>query len=57
MLLSIAIQDVFGVAAAFAPNLAVYVALRFAVGTTISGVIINAFVLGTDKQTSLREKN
>lgn len=51
MLLSIAIQAVFGVAAAFAPNFTVYVALRFVVGTTISGVIINAFVLGTDKQT------
>uniref|UniRef100_H3CV27 Si:dkey-166k12.1 n=1 Tax=Tetraodon nigroviridis TaxID=99883 RepID=H3CV27_TETNG len=48
MLLSIAIQAVFGVAAAFAPNFTVYVALRFVVGTTISGVIINAFVLGTE---------
>lgn len=56
-MLSIATQAVFGVAAAFAPNFAVYVAIRFAVGTTITGVIINAFVLGTDKQTSLRGKN
>lgn len=47
MLLSIAIQAVFGVAAAFAPNFPLYVAFRFVVGTTISGVIINAFVLGT----------
>ncbi|XP_051245450.1 solute carrier family 22 member 13 isoform X2 [Dicentrarchus labrax] len=48
LLLSIALQTVFGVAAAFAPNFPVYVILRFVVGTTISGVIINAFVLGTE---------
>ncbi|XP_059206252.1 solute carrier family 22 member 13 [Centropristis striata] len=48
LLLSIALQTVFGVAVAFAPNFTVYVILRFAVGTTISGVIINAFVLGTE---------
>lgn len=47
LLLSIALQTVFGVAVAFAPNFTVYVILRFIVGTTISGVIINAFVLGT----------
>lgn len=47
LLLSIALQTVFGVAVAFAPNFTVYVILRFVVGTTISGVIINAFVLGT----------
>ncbi|XP_061597026.1 solute carrier family 22 member 13 [Cololabis saira] len=48
LLLSIALQTVFGVAVAFAPNFPVYVILRFAVGATISGVIINAFVLGTE---------
>ncbi|XP_037549538.1 solute carrier family 22 member 13 [Nematolebias whitei] len=48
LLWSIALQTVFGVAVAFAPNFPVYVILRFAVGTTISGVIINAFVLGTE---------
>ncbi|XP_041664129.1 solute carrier family 22 member 13 [Cheilinus undulatus] len=48
LLLSIALQTVFGVAVAFAPNFPVYVILRFIVGTTISGVIINAFVLGTE---------
>uniref|UniRef100_A0A1A8FYU8 Major facilitator superfamily (MFS) profile domain-containing protein n=1 Tax=Nothobranchius korthausae TaxID=1143690 RepID=A0A1A8FYU8_9TELE len=46
LLLSIALQTILGVAVAFAPNFPVYVLLRFAVGTTISGVIINAFVLG-----------
>uniref|UniRef100_A0A665TBC8 Solute carrier family 22 member 6-B-like n=1 Tax=Echeneis naucrates TaxID=173247 RepID=A0A665TBC8_ECHNA len=48
LLLSIALQTVFGVAVAFAPNFPVYVILRFVVGCTISGVIINAFVLGTE---------
>ncbi|AWP04906.1 putative organic cation transporter protein-like [Scophthalmus maximus] len=48
LLLSIALQTVFGVAVAFAPNFTVYVILRFVVGATISGVIINAFVLGTE---------
>ncbi|XP_030644415.1 solute carrier family 22 member 13 [Chanos chanos] len=48
MLLSLALQAVFGVAAAFAPNFPVYVTLRFVVGATVSGVIINAFVLGTE---------
>uniref|UniRef100_A0A3Q3LF38 Solute carrier family 22 member 13-like n=1 Tax=Mastacembelus armatus TaxID=205130 RepID=A0A3Q3LF38_9TELE len=48
LLLSIALQTVFGVAVAFAPSFPVYVILRFLVGTTISGVIINAFVLGTE---------
>lgn len=49
LLLSIALQTVFGVAVAFAPNFLVYVILRFIVGATISGVIINAFVLGMNK--------
>ncbi|KAK5855361.1 hypothetical protein PBY51_005464 [Eleginops maclovinus] len=48
LLLSIALQTLFGVAVAFAPNFPIYVTLRFLVGTTISGVIINAFVLGTE---------
>ncbi|XP_031710047.1 solute carrier family 22 member 6 [Anarrhichthys ocellatus] len=48
LLLCIALQTVFGVAVAFAPNFPVYVILRFLVGTTISGVIINAFVLGIE---------
>uniref|UniRef100_A0A3Q1HL12 Major facilitator superfamily (MFS) profile domain-containing protein n=1 Tax=Anabas testudineus TaxID=64144 RepID=A0A3Q1HL12_ANATE len=48
LLLCIALQTVFGVAVAFAPNFLVYVILRFIVGATISGVIINAFVLGTE---------
>lgn len=46
ILINLAIQAVFGVGAAFAPNFYVYIALRFVVGTTVSGVIMNAFVLG-----------
>ncbi|KAM7394994.1 hypothetical protein PAMA_006644 [Pampus argenteus] len=48
MLVSLAIQAVFGVGVASAPNFYIYVALRFMVGTSISGVIMNAFVLGTE---------
>uniref|UniRef100_A0A3P8XCI0 Major facilitator superfamily (MFS) profile domain-containing protein n=1 Tax=Esox lucius TaxID=8010 RepID=A0A3P8XCI0_ESOLU len=48
LLLSLALQTVSGVAAAFAPVFPVYVLLRFVVGISISGVIINAFVLGTE---------
>ncbi|KAF3702479.1 Solute carrier family 22 member 6 Organic anion transporter 1 Renal organic anion transporter 1 [Channa argus] len=48
ILISLAIQAVFGVGAAFAPNFYTYLALRFMVGTSISGVIMNAFVLGTE---------
>lgn len=48
ILINLAVQAVFGVAAAFAPNFYIYIALRFVVGTTISGVIMNVFVLGTE---------
>ncbi|XP_029983819.1 organic cation transporter protein [Sphaeramia orbicularis] len=48
VLISLTIQVVFGVCAAFAPNFYIYTALRFMVGTSISGVIMNVFVLGTE---------
>ncbi|XP_034436315.1 organic cation transporter protein isoform X1 [Hippoglossus hippoglossus] len=48
ILINLATQAVFGVGAAFAPNFYMYTALRFIVGTSISGVIMNAFVLGTE---------
>uniref|UniRef100_A0AAY4B915 Major facilitator superfamily (MFS) profile domain-containing protein n=1 Tax=Denticeps clupeoides TaxID=299321 RepID=A0AAY4B915_9TELE len=48
ILLSLLLQLLFGVAAAFSPNIYVYIALRFVVGMTISGIAINAFVLGTE---------
>ncbi|XP_074541941.1 solute carrier family 22 member 6 [Halichoeres trimaculatus] len=48
ILVNLAIQAIFGVGAAFAPSFQIYTALRFVVGTTISGVIMNAFVLGTE---------
>lgn len=47
-LLSLFLQFLFGVAVAFSPNIFVYIALRFMVGTTVSGISINTFVLGTE---------
>ncbi|XP_056150194.1 organic cation transporter protein [Lampris incognitus] len=48
ILVGLTIQAIFGVGAAFAPNFYVYTLLRFMVGTSVSGVIMNAFVLGTE---------
>ncbi|KAA0704765.1 Solute carrier family 22 member 13 [Triplophysa tibetana] len=47
-LISLLLQFVFGVGVAFSPNIYVYIALRFGVGTTISGISINTFVLGSE---------
>ncbi|KAK9953370.1 hypothetical protein ABG768_017368 [Culter alburnus] len=47
-LLSLFLQFLFGVGVAFSPNIYVYIALRFVVGTTISGISMNTFVLGTE---------
>ncbi|XP_035382548.1 solute carrier family 22 member 13b isoform X1 [Electrophorus electricus] len=47
-LFSLTLQFLFGVGAAFSPNFYVYVALRFVVGTSISGISINTYVLGTE---------
>ncbi|KAG7257108.1 hypothetical protein CRUP_026250 [Coryphaenoides rupestris] len=48
MLVGLSFQAVFGVAAAFAPNLYMYALLRFVLGMAISAVLMNAFVLGTE---------
>ncbi|XP_036409921.1 solute carrier family 22 member 13-like [Megalops cyprinoides] len=48
ILLSLLLQFLFGVAAALSPNIYVYIAFRFVVGMTISGISINTFVLGTE---------
>ncbi|TSK31389.1 Solute carrier family 22 member 13 [Bagarius yarrelli] len=48
LLLSLALQTMFGVAAAFAPNYTVYVTFRFILGAAVSGVINSSFVLGTE---------
>ncbi|XP_077100713.1 solute carrier family 22 member 13b [Siphateles boraxobius] len=47
-LLSLFLQFLFGVGVAFSPNIYVYIALRFVVGTTVSGISMNTFVLGTE---------
>ncbi|XP_072513655.1 solute carrier family 22 member 13b [Salminus brasiliensis] len=47
-LLSLALQFLFGVGAAFSPHFYVYIALRFVVGTSISGITMNTYVLGTE---------
>lgn len=49
MLLSIAIQAVFRVAAASTPSFTVYVVLRFVVGTTMSGVITPLYWVQTNR--------
>ncbi|KAL1006254.1 hypothetical protein UPYG_G00069810 [Umbra pygmaea] len=48
VLLSLLLQFLSSVGAAFSPNIFVYIALRFVVGTSISGVIINTYVLGAE---------
>ncbi|XP_067274675.1 solute carrier family 22 member 6-A [Pseudorasbora parva] len=48
ILIGLAVQAIFGVGVAFAPNFYIYVLLRFVVGMTVSAVIMNAFVLGTE---------
>ncbi|XP_048826930.1 solute carrier family 22 member 13b [Brienomyrus brachyistius] len=48
ILISLLLQVIFGVGAAFAPNIYVYIGFRFVVGTTISGIGLNTFVLGAE---------
>lgn len=48
LLLSLTLQFLFGVGAAFSPNVFVYIALRFVVGVTISGVTITTNIIGTE---------
>ncbi|XP_006634326.2 solute carrier family 22 member 13b [Lepisosteus oculatus] len=48
ILVSLLLQLGFGVGTAFSPSIYVYIVLRFVIGMTISGIIINTFVLGTE---------
>ncbi|XP_073711618.1 solute carrier family 22 member 6-A [Misgurnus anguillicaudatus] len=48
ILIGLALQFTFGVGVAFAQTFYIYVLLRFVVGMTVSAVIMNAFVLGTE---------
>ncbi|XP_068438269.1 solute carrier family 22 member 13-like [Clinocottus analis] len=46
VLLSLLLQLVFGVSVAFSPNIYVYIVLKFLGGFSISGLMINGFVIG-----------
>ncbi|XP_038584768.1 solute carrier family 22 member 13b isoform X1 [Micropterus salmoides] len=46
VLLSLFLLLLFGVGAAFSPNIYVYMAIKFLGGISISGIIANAFVIG-----------
>uniref|UniRef100_F7BZ53 Solute carrier family 22 member 13 n=1 Tax=Xenopus tropicalis TaxID=8364 RepID=F7BZ53_XENTR len=48
ILLSMLLQLVFGLSAAFAPHFYVYTAFRWVVGTSMSGLMINNLVLGAE---------
>lgn len=46
VLLAVLLLLLFGVGAAFSPNIYVYVVLKFLGGTSISGIVANSFVIG-----------
>ncbi|MCJ8745789.1 hypothetical protein PDJAM_G00134410 [Pangasius djambal] len=48
LLLSLTLQFLFGVGAAFSPNFYVYIAFRFVVGVTISGITITTNIIGPE---------
>ncbi|TNN88293.1 Solute carrier family 22 member 13 [Liparis tanakae] len=46
VLLSLLMQMVFGVGAAFSPNIYVYIVIKFLSGISVSGILVNGFVIG-----------
>ncbi|XP_029935808.1 solute carrier family 22 member 13-like [Myripristis murdjan] len=48
ILLSILLELLFGVGAAFSPNIYIYMFVRFVSAATTSGIVMNAFVLGAE---------
>ncbi|XP_038664779.1 solute carrier family 22 member 13b isoform X2 [Scyliorhinus canicula] len=48
ILLSLFLQLASSVGAAFVPNFSLFVALQFVVGASVSGTLVNAFVLGIE---------
>ncbi|XP_068437804.1 solute carrier family 22 member 13-like [Clinocottus analis] len=46
VLLSLLLQLVFGVSVAFSPNIYIYIVLKFLGGFSISGLLVNGFVIG-----------
>uniref|UniRef100_A0A667YUI9 Solute carrier family 22 member 13b n=1 Tax=Myripristis murdjan TaxID=586833 RepID=A0A667YUI9_9TELE len=54
VLLSILLLLLFGVGAAFSPNVYVYMVIRFVGGTAVSGILMNSFVIGAEWTDSSR---
>uniref|UniRef100_A0A667YMD5 Solute carrier family 22 member 13b n=1 Tax=Myripristis murdjan TaxID=586833 RepID=A0A667YMD5_9TELE len=54
VLLAVLLLLLFGVGAAFSPNIYVYIALKFLGGTSISGIVANSFVIGAEWTDSSR---
>ncbi|KAM9436462.1 solute carrier family 22 member 13b [Clarias gariepinus] len=48
LLISLTLQFLFGVSAAFSPNFYVYIALRFVLGITISAITITTNIIGPE---------
>ncbi|XP_071754759.2 solute carrier family 22 member 13-like [Centroberyx gerrardi] len=48
VLLSVLVLLLFGVAAAFSPNIYVYMVLKFLGGSSTAGIIVNTFVIGAE---------
>lgn len=46
ILLSLLLLFLFGVGASFSPNVYVYIVLKFVCGFSVSGILVNAFVIG-----------
>ncbi|XP_029935811.1 solute carrier family 22 member 13-like [Myripristis murdjan] len=54
LLLSILLLLLFGVGAAFSPNIYVYMVMKFVCGSSVSGIMINSFVIGVEWTDSSR---
>ncbi|XP_069771547.1 solute carrier family 22 member 13b [Narcine bancroftii] len=48
ILVSLLLQLISGVGAAFAPNISFFIALQFVLGTSVSGILMNTIVLGME---------
>ncbi|XP_072904863.1 solute carrier family 22 member 13b isoform X1 [Hemitrygon akajei] len=48
ILVSLLLQFITGVGAAFVPNISLFIVLQFVLGTSLSGIMMNTIVLGTE---------